>query len=182
MHTDVSSIPGLKDPENRQIFILMFDMTRPETLDQAASLWNDLRPRLKYGGANSVRCLVGNKADRSQEPDAPSRRATRVALKQLGCWFFEVSALQARNIEDVFVHLIRLPEIGKHINGQWRIPEGCSVPIMAQPLHTTFTGPTVHSEVRMAIVGEVSELMQARFAQMVGDAYSYARLSFPVSV
>jgi len=98
--------------------IVVFDMTKKETLD-AARLWiEELRTK---GEENLVIALVGNKSDRKEELQVTSAEGTAFAKELKASFYLECSAKSGFNVDFLFERLTReylavkkLDEEGEH--------------------------------------------------------------------
>jgi len=83
--------------------IIMYDVTRPQTF-KSLEKWFQLMS--EHGRGDVEVAVVGNKCDLSSDKRIDSRQGESAATK-LGCHFYESSAKDNMNIENVFMGLVR---------------------------------------------------------------------------
>lgn len=83
--------------------IIMYDVTRPPTF-KSLEKWFQLMS--EHGRGDVEVAVVGNKCDLSSDKKVDSRQGETTATR-LGCHFYESSAKDNLNIENVFMGLVR---------------------------------------------------------------------------
>jgi small GTP-binding protein len=86
------------------VVIMVFDLTRPETLVQVGDEWAPLIDNLC---PTAARVLVGNKSDQAAAVDHTT--AVAVAHQHCGDVYLETSALTGQGVKTVFEHLASCP-------------------------------------------------------------------------
>ncbi|KAG0347529.1 DNA-binding transcription factor rap1, partial [Podila minutissima] len=91
--------------KNGQGFILVFSITAPATFDELTELYKQI---LRVKDTSSVPIvLVGNKCDLEEDRAVLRERGDQLSSR-LGMPFFETSARQRINVDEVFYALVRL--------------------------------------------------------------------------
>jgi len=83
--------------------IIMYDVTRPQTF-KSIEKWYQLMS--DHGRGDVEVALVGNKCDLNSDKKVDSKQGENTAT-ELGCHFYESSAKDNLNIENVFMGLVR---------------------------------------------------------------------------
>jgi len=86
--------------------LVIFDLTRPETLENAAGWYKDVL-KSSFGQWPDFSALLGNKSDLVDERKISEKEAREVA-ESLGIEYVETSALTGENVEQVFYKLAEI--------------------------------------------------------------------------
>jgi GTPase KRas protein len=87
-----------------QGLILMYSIASRSTFHRLEMLYKSIQ-RIKHGD-HIVAMLVGNQGDKASNREVSEEEGATLA-RQFGCNFVETSAKTAKNVEGVFVDLVR---------------------------------------------------------------------------
>eukprot|EP00743_Colponemidia_sp_Colp-15_P005170 GILK01005564.1.p1 GENE.GILK01005564.1~~GILK01005564.1.p1 ORF type:complete len:296 (-),score=65.88 GILK01005564.1:258-1145(-) len=101
----------LYEERGRMGFMVVFDVTSAETFQEAQSLMelieaNVSEMKKKKKNIQPILALLGNKTDREARTHQVRKEDAAAYAKQHNMTYFEVSALENRNVQEAFAHMI----------------------------------------------------------------------------
>ncbi|XP_078424544.1 ras-related protein Rab-19-like isoform X1 [Cetorhinus maximus] len=113
--------------------MIAYDITKQSSFNSVPHWVNEIQ---RYGAANVVQMLIGNKADLKEKREVPFEEACNVAEKFGLLAVLETSAKEAQNVEEAFILMTRelLARNGLHLSSE---NTQSTLQLDSRPLHAT---------------------------------------------